>query len=150
MVGDQYDFKTELWSARVPLMADSAQIGQILLNLATNARDAMPDGGTILVQVECLRVDSPPVSAGAGPGMYAHLSLSDTGSGMDEKTRARVFEPFFTSKDVGKGTGLGLSIVWGIVEQHRGFITVDSEPGRGTTVHVYLPIAGGTDPGAGP
>jgi CheY-like chemotaxis protein len=128
---------------------DRDQIDQVLLNLSTNARDAMPHGGTVLVRVTCDQLGAAGEIPAAQPGQYAHLSFSDTGTGMDAGTLARLFEPFFTTKEIGKGTGLGLPVVWGIVAQHRGFITVKSEVGKGTTFDVFFPIvpAEPDDPG---
>jgi len=116
--------------------ADPNQITQILMNLAANARDAMPAGGRLAIDV-CNVVRDVDDPIGAGP--YVELRLTDTGTGMDETTRQRVFEPFFTTKDVGKGTGLGLSTVFGIVKQSGGHISVESELGRGTSFRVLLP-----------
>jgi hypothetical protein len=126
------------------IYADSMQIEQVVVNLATNARDAMPNGGTMLVETSAIAIDDDFINThGYGrKGSYAVLSLSDTGIGMDENTCERIFEPFFTTKEVGRGTGLGLSVVYGIIKQHNGLITCDSEPGRGTTFRIYLPIVG--------
>jgi two-component system cell cycle sensor histidine kinase/response regulator CckA len=123
------------------IMADSSQLDQILLNLATNARDAMPDGGKLFISVSEMKINDAYIREhGYGePGVYAVITVQDTGTGIDEKTREKLFEPFFTTKDVGKGTGLGLAIVYGIVKQHNGFISVFSEPGRGSTFKVLLP-----------
>jgi len=143
LMGPEIDF--EIVRARTPTMvvADPAQIEQIVLNLVVNARDAMPGGGRLTVTIEEIDVDQVAALAQieGGGGRYARVSVSDTGTGIDERTRARLFEPFFTTKEQGKGTGLGLSIVYGIVKQNHGFITVESEPGRGATFLIYLPIA---------
>ena len=124
------------------VMADATQIEQIFFNLATNARDAMPRGGVLTIATKAVELDEAfRRSHGHGePGTYALLSISDTGTGMDEATKAKMFDPFFTTKEVGKGTGLGLSSVYGAVKQHHGYITVESEPDMGTTFHIYLPV----------
>jgi CheY-like chemotaxis protein len=112
------------------------------MNLATNARDAMPKGGLLTIGTETLDIDEEFIKEhGFGnEGEYALISLTDTGAGMDRETREKIFEPFFTTKEVGKGTGLGLAMVYGIIKQHDGYINVYSEPGRGTTFRIYLPL----------
>ena len=126
------------------VMADRGQLHQVLLNLALNARDAMPEGGEVRIETSLVELGEqdvavhPDIRLRLGP--YALLALSDSGHGMDRATLSRVFEPFFTTKGVGKGTGLGLSTVYGIVKQSDGYIWVDSEPGRGTTFRMYLPM----------
>jgi signal transduction histidine kinase len=154
LIGPEIDF--EIICAAEPLMvvADSGQTEQVVLNLVVNARDAMPEGGRVTVRVEEVDVDLDDPAALAlvegKAGRYAQLSVSDTGTGIDEQTRAKLFEPFFTTKEQGKGTGLGLSIVYGIVRQSGGYITVVSEPGEGATFLIYLPIAAVPEPVAAP
>lgn len=119
--------------------ADPHQIEQVIMNLALNARDAMPDGGRLLIETSNVELHAPLRSL--PPGSYVMLRVSDTGHGMDADTAGRVFEPFFTTKDAGKGTGLGLSIVFGIMEQSGGLVTVESAPGAGASFQIYLPRA---------
>ena len=124
------------------VMADSHQIMHVLMNLATNARDAMPNGGELKICTDSVGMDDVFIKAhGFGEtGKYVLISISDTGVGMDGRTRLRVFEPFFTTKEVGRGTGLGLASVYGLVKQHNGYIEVESEAGNGTTFRIYLPL----------
>jgi signal transduction histidine kinase len=150
VIGEDIECKTLLHNAPLMVFADVHQIEQILMNFATNARDAMPGGGTFTITTESVRLEDEFIAShGYGrSGAYALVTVSDTGQGMDEETRQRVFEPFFTTKDVGKGTGLGLAVVYGIIKQHEGYINVYSEPGKGTTFSIYLPeIASGTSTG---
>ncbi len=144
IIGEDVELALSLADHPLIVMADSGQIDQVLMNLCTNARDAMPRGGRITVETSSIQTDraffpdQPPGQA----GHYAVLAVSDTGCGMDDLTRQKIFEPFFTTKEPGKGTGLGLSIIYGIVRQHGGFITVDSSPGAGTIFRIYLPLLG--------
>ena len=143
LIGPEIDFQIQRPPEPLVVFADPGQIEQVLLNLVVNARDAMPDGGRLTVTVDVVVLDEIAAAqiAEGKPGRYARLSVADSGHGMDEHTRAKLFEPFFTTKEQGKGTGLGLSIVYGIVRQSGGYITVTSEPGRGATFVIYLPLA---------
>ena len=141
VIGEDITLKADLHDEELFILADSGQVEQILMNLATNARDAMPGGGILRVSTHAVDLDG----AGIGndnpaPGRYAQLTVSDNGAGMDEELRAKIFEPFFTTKEVGKGTGLGLAMVYGIIMQHNGQIMVESERGKGTSFKVYLPL----------
>ncbi|MBI1920366.1 MAG: response regulator [Geobacter sp.] len=141
LITEDIEMKSRLAGTDLVIMADAGQIDQVLINLVTNARDAMPDGGVLTIETEPAKMDHEFIKThGYGiPGNFALLSVTDTGVGLDEQTRLRVFEPFFTTKEVGKGTGLGLSIVYGIVKQHNGYISVYSEQGKGTAFKIYLP-----------
>ncbi len=124
------------------VMADKHQIEQVLINLVTNARDAMPDGGSLTIRTEYKEVDKEFIKKHGyvSTGAYALISVEDAGQGMNEETKERLFDPFYTTKEVGKGTGLGLSMVYGIIKQHNGYIDVQSELGKGTTFNIYLPL----------
>ncbi|MGA2108858.1 MAG: ATP-binding protein, partial [Syntrophorhabdales bacterium] len=142
LLREDITLKLELTDKKVIAEADVTQMDQVLMNLATNARDAMPHGGSLTIRTDVANLDETfQKTHGFGkPGTYVRLSVSDTGVGMDEKTLSRVFEPFFTTKEVGKGTGLGLASVYGIVKQHDGYITVTSKPHKWTTFDIYLPV----------
>jgi PAS domain S-box-containing protein len=142
IIGEDIELRTTLSDTALTVMVDPAQIEQVLMNLATNARDAMPKGGLLSVLSEVVQLTDNDVKWGEveNAGMYARISVSDTGQGMDKTRIERIFEPFFTTKEVGKGTGLGLSIVYGIIKQHSGTIRVYSEPDKGTVFKIYLPL----------
>jgi two-component system cell cycle sensor histidine kinase/response regulator CckA len=143
VIGKDVELHTTLAEDLAVVRVDPTQIEQVLMNLCINSRDAMPKGGRLSIETrnaefseeECRR------NAGFQPGRFAALSVSDTGIGMDAAVRGRIFEPFFTTKGTGKGTGLGLATVYGIVKQHGGFIQVESEPHRGSTFHIFLPVS---------
>lgn len=143
LIREDIEVRMDLFPGRLPVRVDVGQIEQVLLNLATNARDAIPGVGTITISTELTELDEEfNRTHGYGiPGRYAMIAFADTGAGMDENTRERIFEPFFTTKEVGKGTGLGLSICYGIVKQHGGYIICSSEPGLRTTFRIYLPLS---------
>ncbi len=146
LIGTQVQLRLDLAEAVLPVLADPAQVEQLLLNLIVNARDAMPSGGMIAVHTANVRLhsQSPEIlQSGIAPGPFVLLAVSDSGIGMDQATQARIFEPFFTTKETGRGTGLGLSTVYGIVRQTGGAITVTSERGKGATFRVYLPVITG-------
>ena len=142
IIGEDIQLKTTTYGEGLTIYADAGQIEQVLINLATNARDAMPKGGLLTIETGLQVVEAPggPGNRDARPGRYAVVAVSDTGCGMDEETGKRIFEPFFTTKEVGKGTGLGMAIVYGIIRQHKGFIDLQSEPGNGSVLRIYLPI----------
>ena len=141
LIGEHIDMKVVAARKVGPVKADPGQIGQIILNLAVNARDAMPKGGMLTIETANVDFSHPHTChvETAPAGRYVMLAIRDTGAGMDSKTVTHIFEPFFTTKEAGKGTGLGLPMVYGIVKQNGGFIEVASQPGHGTTFQIYLP-----------
>ena len=151
IIGEDIALKQVPHGSSLPILADSNQLEQVLMNLAVNARDAMPQGGELILRTTETVLDEGFVAThGYGqPGLYALLTVSDSGTGMDKATQQRIFEPFFSTKEVGKGTGLGLAVVYGIIKQHDGFITVYSEPGQGSTFRIYLPLTTAVRPEIG-
>jgi CheY-like chemotaxis protein len=139
LLGEGLTLQLQLQSRPLFVHMDPTQMQQVIINLITNARDAMNGGGTVCVDTSTVELHEPLRTL--LPGTYALLRVTDTGSGMDAATRQRIFEPFFTTKEVGKGTGLGLSMAYGIVEQGGGYIDVSSEPSQGSSFRVYLPLA---------
>ena len=142
LIGEDIEFTTRMAEQSLIVMADAGQLEQVLMNLVTNARDAMPEGGelSIATEMKVLGKDFTDAHGYGRPGGHALVTVSDTGIGMDEATQGKIFEPFFTTKEKGKGTGLGLAMVYGIVKQHEGNISVYSEPGKGTTFKILLPL----------
>lgn len=145
IVGEDIDLRFQTPAYPLTVRADTGMITQILLNLTVNSRDAMPKGGQIIIDVseKNFNEGATDLQPGLKPGAYACISVSDTGPGIPREIQSRVFEPFFTTKDVGKGTGLGLATVFSIVQQHSGWINLYSEPGRGTTFRIHLPMIPG-------
>jgi two-component system cell cycle sensor histidine kinase/response regulator CckA len=152
VVGARVDVEEVLAEMLPAVMADQGQIEQVLMNLCINSRDAMPGGGRIVVETSRVLLGPGDLAANPEipPGDYTVFSITDNGFGMDEEVRGRAFDPFFTTKSPDKGTGLGLPVVYGIVKQHGGFINLCSEPGKGTTVRVYLPAVKGAADGPAP
>ena len=152
LIGEHITVVTDLGGHTRYVNADRAQLEQVLLNLVVNARDAMPQGGHLVLATENIECDGRGLISGLAlpAGRFVELLVSDTGIGMDEATRARIFEPFFTTKEAGQGTGLGLSTVYGIVRQHEGHVAVASAPDKGTTFRIYLPLVDEPAPVADP
>lgn len=143
LLGEQVSIDVDLPRNLPPIHADPGMLDQVIMNLCLNARDAMPGGGIVTLSAQPILLSSEQASLlpGVSAGRYFRLSVADQGCGMDADTRARIFEPFFSTKEVGKGTGLGLPTVYGIVQQHRGWIDLESAPGQGSTFHVHFPVA---------
>ncbi len=141
LIGEDIILETLLSPDLGQVLVDPGQIDQVIMNLVVNARDAMPKGGTLTIETGNVLLDEVQVRSymGAKPGAYVLLSVKDSGSGMSEELQSHIFEPFFTTKELGKGTGLGLSTVYGIVKQSNGYIWVDSRPGQGTAIRIFLP-----------
>jgi signal transduction histidine kinase len=141
LIGEHITVRFEQNGGLPSVEADVGMMEQVVMNLSLNARDAMPNGGSLTINIEPVQVDEKQVHGNNTfpPGQFVCLSVADNGCGMDETTLKRIFEPFFTTKEVGKGTGLGLATVHGIVAQHKGWIEVESQLGKGTTFKVFLP-----------
>jgi len=142
LIREDVEIRTDLCKGNLVILGDETKIEQIIINLATNARDAMPEGGILSIRTEHCTMNGEPGTSilPSKPASYVHLTVSDTGLGIDKKAQDRIFEPFFTTKEVGKGTGLGLSIVYGLVKQLNGYIHIQSESRIGTAVNIYFPL----------
>jgi len=142
IIGEDIELRTEYYPKKLNVMADPAQLEQVLMNLATNARDAMPDGGSLTIRTDLQDIDTQftEIHKCGSPGSCAAILVSDSGTGMDAGIREKIFDPFFTTKEVGKGTGLGLAMAYGIVKQHNGYIDVSSRPNHGSTFRILLPL----------
>jgi CheY-like chemotaxis protein len=142
LLGEPIALQLELAAESLPILADTAMIEQVLVNLAVNARDAMPGGGTLVIRTRSEQRDRVPEAVGAplSPGAFAVLEVKDSGAGIPAYVLPHLFEPFYTTKEVGRGTGLGLATSLGIIQQHRGWMEVDSPPGVGATFRALLPI----------
>ena len=151
LLGEDVRLRIVSGTSAARVLIDPTQVDQLLTNFCTNARDAIAGSGTVTIETACVVLDERWCSRrGAGrPGRWVRLTVTDDGCGMDAEVISHVFEPFFTTKQVGRGTGLGLASVHGIVEQNGGFLDVESEAGRGSSFHVYLPRLEGTEPRAG-
>lgn len=143
LIGEGIELKIILTDKDPTIVADSGQLEQVLINLVTNARDAMPRGGNLTIETGLVDIDEKyaGIHSNIMAGSHVVISVADTGIGMDAMTQRKIFNPFFTTKEVGKGTGLGLAMSYGILRQHHGFIDVYSEPGKGTTFRLYVPAA---------
>jgi len=142
VIGEQIEKHLTLSSQQLVVLADTSQLEQVLVNLATNARDAMPEGGSLTMKTSQTVIDREfcRMHGYGDPGEYALITVEDTGAGMSKDIQQKIFDPFYTTKDTGKGTGLGLALAWGIVKQHKGYILVDSEPGKGSRFRIFLPL----------
>ncbi len=152
LIGEHIEVDRECQSDLPPIMADAPSLEQVITNLVINARDAMPQGGRLRIATGLMEISAARAAQNpeAREGRFVRFSVTDTGHGMDEATRERIFEPFFTTREVGKGTGMGLATVYGIVKQHEGWIEVFSDPGKGATFFIYLPVSGVKPAGANP
>jgi signal transduction histidine kinase len=151
LIGEDIELKTELQPSLGRVRANPGFMHQVLLNLTVNARDAMPNGGELLITLSNVAIGEirPPKLAAIEPGSYVRLTVTDNGMGMSTDVQAHLFEPFFTTKGAKKGTGLGLSTVYGIIRQSGGYITVETEPNKGTTFEIFFPTDASSRPNRG-